>query len=365
MKKIAIIFPKDSEWLFDKNSNRTFWGANVQLYLIAKELNNNKEIAVSSIIPNYKNINFDDQDKFNLVKSYNETDTIIVKSYSLYKTLKSIKPDVLIQRWLTLFSCLLAFYCKIVWIKFVFMFAHDVETLWLSQSEKKKIYLFDILLKKSYLLITQNNIQSNNLLNINKQYINKIHILKKGLALNKLETKQKKYDWIWVGRAEKWKNPEIFLDLAIKNPEQIFLMVMPKTKNKEKYFNKIKDEIRGISNIKFIEFASNKDIYKYLNQSKVFCFTSDQEWDWPMTVLESCSQGVSILSYKLNYDDLIDSYNWWMFCNNIFRYFNEKFHYLIEKNNYEQYWKNAYNYVVDKHDITKNVNKLLELIKKI
>jgi len=38
--KISIIFPKDSEAIFNTGSTRTFGGATVQMYLFAKELNN-------------------------------------------------------------------------------------------------------------------------------------------------------------------------------------------------------------------------------------------------------------------------------------------------------------------------------------
>ena len=72
--KVAVVFPKDSEALFNKNSKRTFGGASVQMYLIAKELKKRADVSASSLIPDYSEINFDDSGSFDLIKTFNEKD---------------------------------------------------------------------------------------------------------------------------------------------------------------------------------------------------------------------------------------------------------------------------------------------------
>ncbi len=147
MNRIAIIFPKDSEALFNKNSKRTFGGASVQLYLIAKYLKKYSDNVVYSLIPDYQSIDFDEEKYFTLVKTFKENDSLIKKVLCYHKIIKTIRPNIIIQRGLTFFSCLLSLYCKIFNIKFIFMFAHDIETHGRYQNSRKKCFLFPLLLK--------------------------------------------------------------------------------------------------------------------------------------------------------------------------------------------------------------------------
>ena len=106
--KIVTIFPKDSEALFNRSSRRTFGGADVQMYLITKELKKIKEVSIYSFIVRYPTIDFKDSGEFNLIKTFNETDSLLKKFIIYHKKIKKIRPDIIIQRGLTLFSCLLA-----------------------------------------------------------------------------------------------------------------------------------------------------------------------------------------------------------------------------------------------------------------
>ena len=67
---IGIIFPKDSEALFYKNSKRSYGGANIQLFKIAKQLSEFEGINVKCFIPDY-NLNElnDGLDKLDIVKA--------------------------------------------------------------------------------------------------------------------------------------------------------------------------------------------------------------------------------------------------------------------------------------------------------
>ncbi len=221
-KKIYIFFPKDSEALFNKKSTRTFGGASVQLYNIAKELNKYCNVQTISIIPNYKGIDFDDMNYFNLARVYNENDHIIIKFFKFIKYIKIGKPDAIIQRGLTNQSCVLALLCRLFKIKFIFMFAHDVEVQGLRQSNQKKVIMLPLLLRFAYQLITQNQYQKDTLKN--KYNIDSI-IIYNGFEIGKKPKNKKEYV-LWVARCDKWKQPEIFIELAKKNPTLKFLKTL-------------------------------------------------------------------------------------------------------------------------------------------
>ncbi|HOO72686.1 MAG TPA: glycosyltransferase [Spirochaetota bacterium] len=359
--KIITIFPKDSEALFNRYSQRTFGGADIQMYLITRELKSLEGIEVFSFIINYPRIDFNDGSDFNLIKTYSESDNLFKKFFIYHSIIKDIRPDVIIQRGLTLFSCLLALYCRVKRIKFVFMFAHDIESRGRYQKNQKKCLLFPVLLSSAYKLIVQNGYEYKQL--ITKTQQKKIKIIKKGLDLKKIPQKKVKlYDAVWVARCEPWKNPEIFIELARRNKEYAFLMICSRVADKEDYFIKIKSEAQKNSNIIFIDFINNNQIYDLLSQSRIFCITSQLEGDWPMAVLEAAATGLPILSLNLNYGDLFDKYNAGYHSKDI-EHLCEDFLTLVnDKKLYDIQSENAKRYINENHLLSVNIKTLVNII---
>ncbi len=142
-------------------------------------------------------------------------------------------------------------------------------------------------------------------------------------------------------------------------------MVCSPATGKKKYFNKVEKTAKEFKNLKFIDFIENKKIPKILYKSKIFILTSEQEGDWPMTVLEASSCGVPVISYKLNYDFLIDKYNGGVFCNDNFNLVEKYFKEIVsDDKKLEELAKNVYRYAKENHDIEINANKFLNIIKK-
>ena len=361
--KIITIFPKDAEALFDRNSSRTFGGADLQMYLITRELATHEDVSVSSFIVNYDNIDFDESQHFDLIRTFRENDFILSKIYNYHRHIKKLKPDFIIQRGLSIFSCFLALYCRLFSVKYVFMFAHDIESEGRYQSSKKKCIPFPMLLRHSYRLIVQNEYEFNNL----RKYkvTDKSRILKKGLDLFRTKkSAEKTYDSVWIGRCEEWKRPEVFIELAGRHKNHYFLMVCSPVRGREEYFRKIKREAFELDNIEFLEFVPNEIIYDYLARSSTFCITSDLEGDWPMTVLEAAASALPILSFKLSYGNLFEKYNGGYFCNNSLECLTESLsEVLTDRSVYREKSRGAFMYILDNHEIKINVRKLLDFLK--
>ncbi len=358
--KIAIIFPKDSEALFNKNSKRTFGGASVQMYNIAKELDNYKEIKTYSLIPNYQKIEFGDNKKFNLVKAFDEEENIIFKTIKLYKILGKIKPDVIIQRGLTIFSCLLAKYCAIKGIKFIYMFASDMESEGKYQTSQKKCFLFNILLKNSYKLIVQNNAQKENLLN---KYAKDSIILESGFLIPKKNMLKKK-NILWVGRSDFLKKPNLFIELAKKFSEYYFIMICPQSKRISKQdYNRIKSNANKIKNLEFLEFVKFDEIDSYFNRAKLFINTSDYE-GFPQTFIQATINSTPIISLNANPNNFLDKYHYGFCSNGDFELMKKQIKNILEdEKQWQKMSENGYHYVRESHDIKKNIKKLLKIIK--
>ncbi len=357
--KIAIIFPKDSEALFSRASSRTFGGANVQMYQIAKEMGRHAEHSVYSLIPAYERIDFDDAGDFTLVPTFNESDSIFKKVITYHRTLRRLKPDVILQRGLTLESCLFALYARIFGMRFVFMLAHDIESEGKYQKNHKRCPLFFLLLRFAHLIVAQNELERDNVLR--KRPDARVAILKKGIDFSRIRTSRKKdYDAVWIARCEQWKNPEVFIELAGRNPKLKFCMICSPVPGKESYFEEVRMAASAVKNIAFFDFLPQENVYRIISRSRVFCLTSDMEGDWPMTVLEAAAAGVPILSYKLNYGDIFLKYNAGYYCDNDFTILNTC---LLKVKNDRTLYKcisaGALNYAITYHSINNNVTALL------
>jgi glycosyltransferase involved in cell wall biosynthesis len=360
--KIAIIFPKDSEALFNRASGRTFGGANVQMFMIARELFGRPDAEPFSLIPDYPVIDFDDADRFNLVPTFKESDSIVKKVLTYHHTLRRLKPDVILQRGLTIESCLFALYARLFGMRFVFMLAHDIESEGKYQKNHKKCPLFFLLTRFAHLIVAQNELERDTILR--KRPDARVAILKKGLDFGKIRKSRKKdYDAIWIARCERWKNPEVFLELAAANPKLRFCMICSKVASHEAYFDEVRRRALGLRNVTFFDFVKYDEVYTLLAKSRVFCITSDYEGDWPMTVLEATATGLPVLSYKLNYGELLTEYEAGYYCSGDPNRFRSLFTKIIKDGSlYRQKAERAFSYAGEFHSIEKNADALIGLV---
>jgi glycosyltransferase involved in cell wall biosynthesis len=178
-----------------------------------------------------------------------------------------------------------------------------------------------------------------------------------------MEANGKTYDGIWVGRCDTWKRPELFLKLAENNPDKKFIIICPPATKKDEYFTLIKNQAQTLKSLEFVDFSTQKDVYFYLAKSKVFCFTSEKEGDWPMVVLEAAATGLPILSYNLSYGDLVEKYHGGFNCQGDFSLLNDRFSTIVENPEMcKTMGNNAYKYIFEHHNIKINANEFLRII---
>ena len=354
---IGIFFPKNSEALFNKDCKDTFGGASVQMYALAKELNRFTNISTLSIIPYYSKINFDDNEKFNFVQLYEPTYGSLKKLIRFLSFIKKYKPNFIIQHGLTVESCYLAFVCKILRIKMIFMFAHDCEVEGLCQTYRTPIRPFKKLLKNAYLLITQNKYQHRYLVD---EYQKLSHIYYNGFEMKNFQKKTVlKKNVLWVARCDYWKRPELFVQLAELNPKLNFTMICPLSTDKGLY-NKIKRDASKQKNLTFLSFVPLNKITKYFEEASVFVNTSDSE-GFPQTFLQATINANIILSLNVDPENFIQQYNCGYCCNGNLDIMNEKLREIFAKKSlFMELSQNAYRYAKENHDIQINVNKILK-----
>lgn len=363
-RKICIISMKAYP-LFNEACNEIFGGAEIQLFLLAQELVKHQNFDVNFIVADYGQESSEYHSGITVIKSFKLSDRPFVKNIQFLRCFLSLNADVYIQRTLDPTSGIIAVLCKLLRKRFIYMVAHDGETDGTHEIFKSMIKSFfaNLVFKYSDIIVTQNEYEY---INLKKKYQTaNLYILKKGVNFKQIvfSNEIKKYDVVWVGRCEKWKNPQIYLRLAQKNMDINFLMICPPATNKKKYFEEIQEKAKNIKNLDFYELLSNSEVYTHLLKSKIFCITSDQEGDWPMVVLEALSHKLPILSYKLNHGTLLKENNCGFYCNDDFDMMNKKLNQLLNDINlYKQMSEKAYKYAKENHDIVENSKKLDMLI---
>lgn len=352
--KIGIIFPKDSEAIFDTTSLKTFGGATVQMFIIANELFKNKENNIFCLTPQIKNKK---DIPLRIVEIFNIKKTILETVYLFHNKIKKEKPDVLIQHGLTIFSCLLSLYCRIFKIKFVFMFASDVEVEGIYQTSKKRCILFNLLLQTAEIIVVQNKYQ-NKFLSDKKGVKNSLIYM--GFPIRTFLSAPRGFV-LWIGRCDPWKQPQLFIDLAKVHKDQRFLMICPKVD--AKFFNKIKTLAKEINNLTFIDFASFEDSWKYFEQAKLLINTSRSE-GFPQTFIQSVICGVPIISLNVNPDNFISDNQCGFVCGGDTKLLNTTLLRVLEDSSvYNSLSNNSLIYANKNHDIAKNIINFMDILK--
>jgi glycosyltransferase involved in cell wall biosynthesis len=356
-KKIAVIFPKDSDSIFN-NKKQSFGGATVQLFNYAVELSKNNDVYCF-----VKRIDDIDYEKFPNLKfrfTHDKNANYLKKIIKFHKSFRSVKPGIIIQRGLSRFSTFLGFYGRLFGMKYIFMFAHDRECRGRFQRSNRFNSLYPLLLFSANYLIVQNNYQYEHVNNVFTK--KKLFKIGNGFPINSLDSSIKK-GVLWIARLESWKRPELCIDAAVKNPKIPFIMIAPTDaaeQNKE-YALKIYEMARNIKNITILDFVSFKDINKYFAESRIFLNTSIEE-GFPNTFIQACINRTPIVSLNVNPDNFITEYIVGEFCENDIDKMNIAIKNIYNNNSvFKNYADHAIEYVKDNHSIEKNTLQLEKL----
>lgn len=353
-KKIIVVFPKDSESVFN-SKKRTFGGATVQLFNYAMELSENHE--VYCLLNETDGIDFKKFPTLNIIFSFNKNDSYIKKIVKFHKAVQSIKPDVIIQRGLTRISTFLGFYCRFYRFIYVFMFAHDRECRGRFQRSGRINLFYPLLLFVANYLVAQNDYQYNH---IQKFFMKKLFKITNGYPIN-LTDIDSKTGVLWVSRLEPWKRPELCIEAAVKNPDISFTMIAPVDENNREYAEKIYKMAGNINNITIHDFVGFLEIDVYFKNARVFLNTSTEE-GFPNTFIQACKNMTPIISLNVNPDDFLTRYGAGEYCANNVDKMNRTIVSICTNDSlFEKYSVSAGEYVKNHHCIKANVKKLEKL----
>ncbi len=363
-KKIKVCFFSPASYhFFIKADNSDFGGAELQMYLLANQLAENPIFEILFLVGNYKQKCKIKKGNIKLIKSINmlSDETFISK---LFKSIRYIflliklNPDVIITTTFNPIAGVTSFYKKTFKKKHIHRSASNADT---DTSRIKENgfsgKMFKYGLEHADVILCQNGEQQKLLKkNHNKETIK----LKNVFEIKSRKSTNKNYV-LWVGRYINLKKPELFLDLAKQNKDNMFIMICSYHQKDFKGWNKLKQQAEQIPNLTFIEKVPFVDIQNYFNESKLFVNTSDFE-GFPNTFLQAAQGKTPIVSLNVNPDNFITKYNCGIYCKNDFKIMVEETKQLL-KNEAELKLKgeNCFQYLKNNHEIN-NIGKQLEQI---
>jgi glycosyltransferase involved in cell wall biosynthesis len=349
--------------IFDSKSDAPIGGTLVQMHVVAKKLSENHSFPVSFLVGDFGQLPVEECGKIKVYKSIKlkrDIGHMVVAPFLLWSYLKKMDADVYITSSASPEVGLVALFCKIHRRKMIYRTAHE----WDCNGSYAKSHgflgkIFEYGIKNASIIVTQSD-EHKKLLN--KNYLLDSKVIKNSFLIPKTEEKSEKRNILWVSRCESWKNPRIFLELAERFSNFPFVMICPKQKYQEDFFEQIKLEARKIENLTFIEFVPFEKIQPFFDEALVFVGTSDYE-GFPNTFLQACMGRTPIISYKVNPDNFIEKNKLGYFANGDRKKLEDAIRKLVDdKNDWYQKSKNAFKYLRAIHDVEKNIKSWISII---
>lgn len=339
--------------LFQGGCSAVFGGAEVQLFNIATGIAVRDNVTVDFIVGDFGQGDQEVVKGVTLIKSvkvkqrpgFGEKAASALRQLSAFLRSNS---DIYVQRSAGIQTGLLALFCSVFQRRFVYMTAHewDCDGSYVRDNGfLGKIYEWG--LRHADVVITQNDKQKKDL---EDNYHIHSTILKSGYDFSKIKSTSKENFILWVARLDRWKQPEIFLDLVERFPEKNFVMIAPASGD-GCYSEELRKRADGIQNLRYISGLPFQETEEYFGKANIFVNTSKFE-GFPNTFIQALMHRTPVLSLSVNPDGVLEKYGVGYCANNCFESLIRYLTLLTDdKNLYEATAGNAFEYSRKYHDI--------------
>ncbi len=301
--KVCFVCPKAYP-LFAPETGGIFGGAEVDLYLLGVQLAVDEDFDVSFVVGDYGQNDGKVIDNITFFKSLRFDRKSLADPLKIWGAMKRSDADVYMLETMSPGLLLVWLFCAVSGKKYAFRTAHTnhCDGTYLRKHPLTS-FLYRLAVKKAAALITQNQSDA---VEIEKNYGLRALVVPNAHRL--VEQSRKRGDYIlWVARSASFKNPYIFLELAVSLPQYKFVMICPAAFG-DKDYQRLKNTAAAIDNLEFIEGVGFFDVEKYFADARLFVNTSENE-GFPNTFIQAAKAGVPIVSYKVNPDDFLNVYD--------------------------------------------------------
>ncbi len=366
-KKICFVQPR-AYYLFNQETDAgkdKVGGAQTQTYFFSTGLAERNNYDVHFLVADFGQKDFEIRNNVKIWKSFKFNNNTLKKSIDLFHTLNKINADIYIFRSADLGVAITSFYTKFILKKKLFyMLASDVETSF-KQSRQMSGLLSALSMSFVYKFADIISVQSGTQYNL---FI-KHHKRKPTAIIKNIIHQQKQNETInksyilWVGRLEKIKNPELFIELAKKYPAEKFVMIAPIVLDDKDYGENIKNSALKIENLEYINYVRPSEIYKFYQRAKLYIVTSHFE-GFSNTMAEAMANACPVLSFNVNPDKIFTQYQTGYCAMGSKQLFFRQFEELLNNKNISgKFRKNAIEYIKKNHDKEAIINTFIKLLR--
>ncbi|TAJ32265.1 MAG: glycosyltransferase, partial [Nitrospirae bacterium] len=168
---------------------------------------------------------------------------------------------------------------------------------------------------------------------------------------------------LWAGRSQSLKQPQLFLDLAARFPQERFVMALMTDPSQADFTETLRKVATGLPNLTLHENVSFNDMERLFEGAKLFVNTSTYE-GFPNTFVQAALQGVPILSLTVDPDGVLSRHGIGLCAEGSFERLVEAARRLcLSDREWEQVSARAKAYARDRHDLEGSVRDLKRLLR--
>ena len=286
--------------------------------------------------------------------------------YNRFKRYIEIDADIYISLTVSSLSAEIAAFCKLYDKKYALIIGSDLDLSesYHPDSAEDNIYgspnniCYYAIVKADH-IVTQTNYQSQLL---KERFGRSATVMSNPIDLHERIDESPYLDReiaLWVGKSDTNKQPEVLIQLAQQFPNIQFIMIMNRYDDTQS--QKIIDT--SPDNVSIHEFVPYHEIESFFAKAFVLINTSGYE-GFPNTFLQAGKYSVPILSYNVDPDDFIQTFQCGIIANGSFDLLIDGLKIIHEdKLTAEIYSQNAFSYVEAHHSLEQKVEQLATIIK--
>jgi len=349
-------------------------GAELQLYLLARELvksGSDVEVVVFEVEHATSREDLDEIDRKVIVRAirrnvFDEKKmgnplSQLISIIDLWRTMWYSKADFYLTRYYRSFAPL-GLFCLVNQKRYILMGAHDEDFDNTSKSNKDvgiliRVVSYFVIRFANYIFIQNSNQQAT----LHKNYS------KNGIIINNFiqginqNNKINNRIVLWVGRFEKWKHPELLIDIAEKVINAKICIIGHKIECRNSAYSDLLDRLAGMHNVEIIGYVPIEKIQSYYAESTILINTSDAE-GFPNTFLQAWANGVPVISLYVNPNNIVTNYEIGIISGNIFQMIDDINRLLDDELSRNKLGKNGIDYLQLHHDNKKIIHQFLKSI---
>ncbi len=170
---------------------------------------------------------------------------------------------------------------------------------------------------------------------------------------------------LWVARVDSWKQPTLFVKLAKELPSLDFVMVAAPSEVDPYNLAMIQEQGKDLPNLEILGSMSLEESNALFDEAMIFVNTSQAE-GFPNTFLQAAARGVPIVSFEVNPDGALDSYQFGYCANGDWTKLIDDMVTLSRNRALrEQMGVNGQRYIRDNHDPSVIVDQYTELFQSV